>query len=93
MNDPMSETFICPHCGAAVPAGAQACPECGSDEKTGWSENTIYDGTGIEDPDDFDYEDWQRRDGVGQPRRSPRQLLIWIIALLLLVTLVVLLWH
>ncbi len=21
-----------------------SCPECGSDEKTGWSEDTMYDG-------------------------------------------------
>ena len=58
----MSKTFPCPHCGADVPAKANACPECGSDEKTGWSENTMYDGTGIEDPDEFDYDEWQRRE-------------------------------
>src|ERR1041384_1119375 len=29
---------ICPNCGAEVPRQAKACPECGSDEKTGWSE-------------------------------------------------------
>ncbi len=23
---------------------AKACPDCGSDEKTGWSEDTMYDG-------------------------------------------------
>ena len=43
--------FICPNCGAEVPVSAKACPECGSDEKTGWSGNTIYDGTDIEDPE------------------------------------------
>ena len=57
-NDP----FICPACGAEVPAKAKACPECGSDEKTGWSENTVYDGTDIEDPEEFNYEDWKRRE-------------------------------
>jgi hypothetical protein len=57
-----NEDFICPACGAEVPAKAKACPECGSDEKTGWSHNTIYDGTGIEDPEDFKYEDWRRRE-------------------------------
>jgi RNA polymerase subunit RPABC4/transcription elongation factor Spt4 len=56
------EDFICPACGAEVPAKAKACPECGSDEKTGWSDSTIYDGTGIEDPAEFDYEDWKRRE-------------------------------
>lgn len=26
---------------------ALSCPECGSDEKTGWSEDTMYDGLDI----------------------------------------------
>jgi hypothetical protein len=68
------EDFICPTCGAEVPAKAKACPECGSDEKTGWSDDTIYDGTGIEDPEDFKYEDWKRRE-FG--RRKPAVGWIW----------------
>ncbi len=40
----MSDYFICPNCGAEVPIKALSCPECGSDEKTGWSEDTMYDG-------------------------------------------------
>ncbi len=39
----MSDFFICPNCGAEVPLKALACPECGSDENTGWSEETMYD--------------------------------------------------
>ncbi len=39
----MSDYFVCPNCGAEVPIKALACPECGSDEKTGWSEDTMYD--------------------------------------------------
>jgi hypothetical protein len=38
----MPETFPCPNCGAAVPLKAKACPECGSDEETGWSEAAPY---------------------------------------------------
>ena len=36
----------CANCGAAIPRGAKACPECGADERTGWRENehTRYDG-------------------------------------------------
>ncbi|MBL9186408.1 MAG: zinc ribbon domain-containing protein [Opitutaceae bacterium] len=36
----------CANCGAAIPRGARACPECGADERTGWRENdaTRYDG-------------------------------------------------
>lgn len=37
------EAFICPNCGADVPADALACPECGADDQTGWSEDTAYD--------------------------------------------------
>lgn len=31
--------FVCPFCGALVLVGAPACPECGSDEFTGWSDD------------------------------------------------------
>ncbi len=39
----MSDYFVCPNCGAEVPVKSLSCPECGSDEKTGWSEDTMYD--------------------------------------------------
>ncbi len=38
----MSNSFQCPNCGADVPAKARACPVCGSDEDTGWSEAATY---------------------------------------------------
>jgi predicted RNA-binding Zn-ribbon protein involved in translation (DUF1610 family) len=76
-----AEDFICPNCGAEVPARAHACPECGSDEKTGWSDQTIYDGTGIEDPDGFDYEDWRRQEFGGRGRHGWA---VWAVALLML---------
>jgi len=38
----MANTFSCPHCEASVPAGAAACPECGSDHETGWSDHAEY---------------------------------------------------
>lgn len=31
-------------CGASIPRGARSCPECGADERTGWREQSIYDG-------------------------------------------------
>jgi hypothetical protein len=43
-------SFVCPVCGERVPAGAAACRECGSDETTGWSEDTLYDGLDLPDP-------------------------------------------
>ncbi|MFH2000109.1 MAG: zinc-ribbon domain-containing protein [Planctomycetota bacterium] len=44
----MKDYFVCPNCGAEVSPKALACPECGADDQTGWSEDTLYDGTGIE---------------------------------------------
>jgi zinc-ribbon domain len=79
------DSFTCPNCGAEVPANAKACPECGSDDKTGWSDDTIYDGTGIEDPDEFDYEDWKRREVEGRgSQRTRRQWFWWVTGLLIL---------
>ena len=43
--------FICPNCGAEVPLRSLACPECGSDDRTGWSEDTLYDGLDLPDLD------------------------------------------
>ncbi len=83
------EDFICPVCGAEVPAKAAACPECGSDERTGWSANTIYDGTDIDDPDDFDYEDWKRRE-FGKPK--PPTSLTWFWWLVAVGASVILVW-
>jgi hypothetical protein len=37
----------CPNCGEPVPAGAAACPHCGADERTGWSEETYLDGVDL----------------------------------------------
>lgn len=43
----MNDDFVCPHCGADLPARAKFCPECGSDENTGWSEDTYLDGVSL----------------------------------------------
>jgi hypothetical protein len=55
-----SRSFTCPNCGETVPAKAAACPFCGSDENTGWSESTYLDG--IDTGDDFDYEEIRKEE-------------------------------
>jgi ribosomal protein L32 len=45
---------ICPNCGEAIRRTAKACPHCGSDEQTGWSEKTYLDGIDLPDNDDYD---------------------------------------
>ena len=67
------EHFPCPHCGADVPLRARACPECGSDAETGWSEDadkwTAGIPAGYGPDDDFDYDDFVRREFGGEPHR------------------------
>jgi len=48
----------CPHCEARVPKGAAACPECGSDRRTGWASDETLDYEGVEIPDSYDPERW-----------------------------------
>jgi hypothetical protein len=63
---------LCPHCGAELPQNAKACPECGSDENTGWSERAQSDGLGLPD-EEFEYEDFVKRE-FGDQGPVPRGL-------------------
>ena len=57
---------VCPNCGAEIPRNAKACPECGSDEKTGWSETAYASGLGLPD-EEFDYDEFVKEEfGSGQ---------------------------
>lgn len=79
----MAAPDTCPNCGASVPPRARACPECGSDESTGWSEDARVQSLDLPDPD-FAYDEYVRRE-FGKPRRSPRQVFWWIVAVVLLI--------
>jgi len=80
---------ICPNCGAEVPRGAKACPQCGSDEQTGWSDEAHTGGLDLPD-EEFDYEDFTRRE-FGRAGPVPRGIhrFWWLVALLLLVAFLV----
>ena len=60
---------ICPHCGAEVPPNAKACPECGSDEETGWSEQARAQELGLPD-DQFDYDQFVKEEFGGENHGS-----------------------
>jgi hypothetical protein len=78
---------ICPNCGAELPPSARACPECGSDEKTGWSEQARYDDLDLPD-EDFDYEDFVKREfSGGKPVPRGIHWFWWVIAVLVLAAL------
>ena len=74
---------LCPNCGAIVPRGAKACPECGSDEKTGWSDTASADRLGIPD-DNFDYGKFVKEE-FGPKTVKPRGIrwVWWVTALAL----------
>ncbi len=82
---------VCPNCGAEVPPNARACPECGSDEQTGWSEQAHTDGLDLPNQE-FDYNEFVAREFAG-PQPKPRGIrwFWWVAALVVAVTLF-LLW-
>lgn len=75
---------ICPNCGAEVPPKAKACPECGSDEQTGWSEEALTGGLGLPD-EDFNHDKFVEKE-FGTEKSSPSGLpwIWWLIAVLVL---------
>ena len=78
----------CPNCGSEIPADSKACPECGSCEETGWSENAQYESIGVDYDDSFDYEsfvDKEFGDGRNRRAKSPMQWVWMIVAFLLIV--------
>ena len=74
---------VCPNCGAEVPRNAKACPECGSDEKTGWSEKAYADNLNLPD-EEFDYDNFVKEE-FGGTQAKPRGIswIWWVVAMLL----------
>lgn len=81
----------CPNCGAPVPPNAKACPECGSDEQTGWSGAAATDALGLPD-EEFDYDDYVNRE-FGKEGPVPRGIrwFWWVAGIALVIGVVVLL--
>ncbi len=69
----------CAVCGADIPPGARACPECGADDRTGWREQSIYDGLDLPGAES------------GPGPAGKRQRLFWQIAGIVMLVVVVLL--
>jgi uncharacterized membrane protein YvbJ len=76
---------ICPNCGATVPRNAKACPECGSDEQTGWSDAAETDSLDLPD-ENFDYDDFVKKEFGGKsPFPRGVKWYWWVIAVILVV--------
>ncbi len=84
----MNNAFSCPHCGADVAETAKFCRECGSDDETGWKDDFTAD-QGYEEGDDFDYDDFLRREFPDQAPATPttsKSLAFVVIVVLLLLS-------
>jgi uncharacterized membrane protein YvbJ len=69
-------TVPCPYCGADIRADAKACPRCGSDENTGWSDERYLDG--IDLPEEGEYEELLNKEFGTKRSGTP---LTWIAAI------------
>jgi hypothetical protein len=70
-----------------------ACRECGADHLSGWREDAAdYDGLDLPD-DDFDYDDFVKREFGGAPKPTGIRPVWWLVALaLILITILALLF-
>ena len=74
-----------------MPRNARACPECGSDEKTGWSDNAQGQRLGLPD-EEFDYDEFVGRE-FGDRKAIPHGLhWFWWLAGLILLAVLITMW-
>jgi hypothetical protein len=83
----------CPNCGAEIPCNAKACPECGSDENSGWSDSARASSLGLPD-EEFDYNEFVKEEfGTGAAKPRGISWLWWLTALILIVLLLIFFLH
>jgi hypothetical protein len=81
---------VCPNCGAEVPPKAKACPECGSDEQTGWSDEAPTGSLDLPE-EEFDYDGFVKREfGGNHPVPHGIRWWWWVAGIALLLALLLL---
>jgi uncharacterized membrane protein YvbJ len=79
---------LCPVCGEDIPRGSLACPECGADHKSGWREDaSTYDAVDVSD-EDFNYDEFIRKEFGSGPKPAGVKTVWWIAAVILILILV-----
>jgi hypothetical protein len=73
---------VCPVCGEDVPRHSLACPDCGADHNSGWRTDAA-DGLDLPD-EDFDYDEFVRREFSSGPKPAGMKMIWWITAIVLL---------
>ena len=71
--------FICPNCGKELPTDAKHCPECGSDDNTGWKDDLNADIP--QEYTDEDYENFIQKE-FGKKKHKLGWLIIAIIVII-----------
>jgi zinc ribbon protein len=76
---------FCPVCGEDVPQGSLACPACGADHNSGWrTDSDAHDALDLLD-DDFDYDEFVRREFSPGAKPAGMGTFWWITAIILFV--------
>jgi len=75
---------VCPVCGEDVPRGSLACPSCGADHNSGWREDAeSYDGLDLPE-ENFDYDEFVRREFGSTLKPAGMKTIWWITAIIVL---------
>ena len=84
---------VCPVCNEEVPPGALACPECGADHNSGWRENAdAYDAVNLPD-DDFNYDDFVKREFGSRVKPAGLKMVWWIAGIVLIAALILMYFY
>ncbi len=76
---------LCPNCGTELSPKDRVCPQCGSDETTGWSEDARLGGLDLPD-EEFDYGEFVKSEfGGGEVKPRGLHWFWWLVAVLLLI--------
>jgi len=88
--------FVCPHCGTVVRTNATSCPECGSDDNTGWAEDadrwTADIPTAHGEDDEFNYDEFIAREFGDRDKRGLRISVGIVVLVVLLLVVLLVLW-
>ena len=94
--------YICPGCGEEIPVSPAGCPRCTRTPKPKkrqkpkpWEQDETHDGLDLDLPEDdtFDYDKFIAEEFGAPPKRTPKQLVWAITALILVGTLLYLALH
>lgn len=87
----MSPPRVCPICGTLVPPDARACPGCGSDEQTGWSETAFAPQPDLAE-EEFDYDEFVKREFGGGSHFQRHTRKLWVVVAIAVFAVLLLLW-